>query len=88
MADFSKEYCETYDPEFPYDFSVISIFTDLNEGYYYPIICEGYGFVAIRKYKGVCQVAFVIDNAEEDEQQVRWIPFDQVTRHTSRLLNT
>lgn len=87
MADFSKEYCETYDFEMPYGFSVIEVFNELQPGYYLPYICEGYGFIAIAKSEeGVCQVAFPLAYEEEDEQTVKWMPFDQVTKDTHKTI--
>jgi hypothetical protein len=87
MADFSKEYCERYDFDMPYDFSVMEIFDELEPGYYQSCICEGYGFVAILKTKdGVCEVAFMLPYEEEDEQRVRWVPFDQVTKDTCKII--
>jgi hypothetical protein len=47
MADFSKQYCELYDPEFPWDFDIEVEAETIPKGYYKPIICEGFGFSAI-----------------------------------------
>ena len=47
MADFSKQYCELYDPEFPWDFDIEVGAETIPKGYYKPIICEGFGFSAI-----------------------------------------
>lgn len=49
MADFSKQYCDKFDPEFPYDFDILEVYDTLDEGNYIPIICEGLGFIAIGK---------------------------------------
>ena len=87
MADFSKEFCENYDPDMPYDFSIEEVFKDLKPGYYTSYICEGYGFVAISKTEeGVCQVAFPIPYEEGDEQMVKWVPFNQVTKDTYKTI--
>lgn len=87
MADFSKEYCERYDFEMPHDFSVMEIFNELEPGFYQSCICEGYGFIAILKTRdGVCEVAFPLDWGEGDEQHVRWIPFDEVTKDTYKTI--
>lgn len=67
MADFSKEYVERQfeDPQFPWDFEIEKIGKDLYRDHVYPVICEGYGFVAIYKNKeGKIQLAF--DNPKED----------------------
>ena len=47
MADFSKQYCELYDPEFPWDFDIEVEAETIPKGYYKPMICEGFGFIAI-----------------------------------------
>ena len=49
MADFSKQYCEIYDHEFPWDFDIEQIADELDQGYMNNIICEGFGFNAIGK---------------------------------------
>ena len=87
MADFSKEFCENYDSGIPYDFSIEEVFKDLKPGYYTSYICEGYGFIAISKTEeGVCQVAFPIPYEEGDEQMVKWVPFNQVTKDTYKTI--
>ena len=47
MAEFSKQYCEIHDPEFPWDFDIEEIATEIPRGYFKPVICEGFGFVGI-----------------------------------------
>jgi hypothetical protein len=49
MADFSKQYCEIHDPEMPYDFDIIQMGSQVQPDHYIPVICEGFGFVAIGK---------------------------------------
>lgn len=49
MADFSKQYCEIYDHDFPWDFDIEEIASELDYGYMNNIICEGFGFDAIGK---------------------------------------
>ena len=80
MADFSKEWCKSYDEGgMNGDFSVMDIFKDLKEGYYYPIICEGYGFVAIRKQEGICEVAYTTNM---ETGSVVWKNFDEIDEDT------
>ena len=80
MADFSKEWCKRYDEGgMNGDFSVMDIFKDLKEGYYYPIICEGFGFVAIAKTNGNCKVAYT-SNMETGE--VVWKNFADIDEDT------
>ena len=49
MADFSKQYCEIYDHEFPWDFDIEEVADELDSGFMNNIICEGFGFDAIGK---------------------------------------
>ena len=47
MAEFSKQYCELYEPDLQWDFDIEQIVEDIPKGYYKPIICEGFGFSGI-----------------------------------------
>ncbi len=47
MADFSKQWADIYDSEFPWDFDIEVEAETIPKGYYKPIICEGFGFIAI-----------------------------------------
>jgi len=47
MADFSKQWAEIYDTEFPWDFDIEAEAETIPKGYYKPMICEGFGFIAI-----------------------------------------
>ena len=47
MAEFSKQYCEIYDEDFPWDFDIEEIAETIPKGHYKPIICEGFGFLGI-----------------------------------------
>ena len=49
MAEFSKQYCELHDSEMSHDFDIIEIADGLEPEHYTPIICEGFGFIAIGK---------------------------------------
>ena len=49
MADFSKQWCELNDPEMPSDFDILEEANKLEPNNYIPMICEGYGFIAIGK---------------------------------------
>jgi hypothetical protein len=51
MADFSKQWCELNDPEMPSDFDILEEANKLEPNNYIPMICEGYGFIAIGKIK-------------------------------------
>lgn len=47
MAEFSKQYCEIYDEDFPWDFDIEVEAEAIPKGYYKPMICEGFGFLGI-----------------------------------------
>jgi hypothetical protein len=49
MAEFSKQWCEIWDPSMTHDFDIEAIAKDMYRDRYYPIICEGMGFRSIYK---------------------------------------
>ena len=49
MADFSKQWCDKNDSQMPFDFDIEEVANTLEPNYYTPIICEGFGFIAIGK---------------------------------------
>ena len=80
MADFSKQWCEINDPEMPYDFDILEEFGKLSKNNYIPIICEGFGFIAImRDHKDKCLLAF------DDDGEILWEDYDQFMNRTIEL---
>lgn len=72
MADFSKQYCELYDPEFPWDFDIEAEAENIPKGYYKPMICEGFGFLAIEiGLDGNIYLIFDAGNNEIDKVQYK-----------------
>ncbi len=72
MADFSKQYCELYDPQFPWDFDIEVEAETIPKGYYKPIICEGFGFIAIEVgLDGNIYLIFDAGNNEIDKVQYK-----------------
>ena len=61
MADFSKQYHDLGLIDC-YDFDLMDEFNRCEEGYYVPVICEGFGSIAVMNDKGVCKLAFSISN--------------------------
>lgn len=49
MAEFSKQYVESYMPDMKWDFDIEEEFDKLNPGEFTSLICEGFGFVGIQK---------------------------------------
>lgn len=62
MSEFSKEYQELKGLK-GYDFSILSEFRKLKEGYTKAIICEGFGTKAILRENNECII--LLSNNEE-----------------------
>ena len=80
MADFSKQWCEINDPDMPWDFDIFEVVKELNQNYYIPYICEGFGFSAIGKFAEGIKVYYRNWDAESDEQQGEWITLDNIIK--------
>lgn len=84
MAEFSKQWAEKHDPELNWDFDIEEIAYSLEPDYYTPIICEGYGFIAIGKDKeGEITLAFPTGKTIIEEGQT----YDEITWHSYKELN-
>ena len=80
MADFSKQWCEINDPEMPCDFGILEEFGKLPKNNYIPIICEGFGFLAImRNHEDRCLLAF------DNDGEIIWEEYDQFINRTIEL---
>lgn len=78
MADFSKQYCENVGMEFPGDFDILEVAERITPGYYLPLICEGYGFIAISKeLNGKITLAFP---SEGECDEVHWENYEDVVK--------
>lgn len=77
MADFSKEYCEKYDPDMPWDFSIEKTFNELSENNMIGIICEGYGFIGIGKVHDKCILYF----RDWLTMKIDEVPLEQLTEY-------
>jgi hypothetical protein len=75
MAEFSKQWAEKNDPNFPWDFDILEIADSLPNENYLPYICEGYGFIAIGK-TGNGEILLAIPNHDNDT--VLWKTFSEV----------
>lgn len=56
MAEYSKEWCDITNIGLSSDFSVLKIFSSLENGYYQVALCEGFGFTHIFNRGGECYV--------------------------------
>ena len=86
MADFSKQWCEINDPDMPWDFDIFEVVKELNQNYYIPYICEGFGFSAIGKFAEGIKVYYRNWEAESDEQQGEWITLDNIIKREQNEL--
>jgi hypothetical protein len=76
MADFSKQWADVYDSEFPWDFDIEVEAESIPKGYYKPIICEGFGFIAIEV--GLDGKTYLIfDDGDNKINKVDYISFIQ-----------
>ncbi len=76
MADFSKQWADVYDSEFPWDFDIEVEADSIPKGYYKPIICEGFGFIAIEV--GLDGKTYLIfDDGDNKINKVDYISFIQ-----------
>lgn len=83
MADFSKQYCDVWDPGFPCDFDIEEIATGIDNDHYCPMICEGFGFIAIGKDETGKIILAFRDN--EDSEEVRWQDYETFMSSQYRL---
>lgn len=74
MADFSKQWCVANDPDMPSDFDILEEANNLEPNHYVPVICEGYGFIAIGKDEhGRIMLAF-----RDDQDNIKWEDYNNV----------
>lgn len=66
MAEFSKQYCEIYEPSMVGDFDIEEIAETIPKGHYKPIICEGFGFSGIGVRLDGSITILVIDPTDEE----------------------
>lgn len=78
MAEFSKQYCELHDPEFPWDFDIMKEADQLDPDHYTPIICEGFGFTAIGKDKNG-NILFGIPT-NETPGEIEWRSWEEIIK--------
>lgn len=83
MAEFSKQYCDVWDHGFPYDFDVYEIAKNIDSGNYYPIICEGFGFVAIAKDKNE---QILVGFQDDEENRIVWQDFNNFMSAQFKIL--
>ena len=86
MAEFSKQWVDINDPEFGWDFDIEEVTSQLNPNHYIPIICEGFGFIAIGKdAEDKIMLAMPTGETETDEEgqisdKVIWQAYEDVIK--------
>ena len=86
MAEFSKQWVQINDPEFGWDFDIEEVSNQLNPNHYIPLICEGFGFIAIGKdNENKIMLAMPTGEFETDEDgqtfdQVTWQAYEDVVK--------
>jgi hypothetical protein len=86
MAEFSKQWAEINDPGFGWDFDIEEVSNQLDPNHYVPMICEGFGFIAIGRdenYKVL--LAMPTGETETDENgqisdKVIWQAYEDVVK--------
>ena len=86
MAEFSKQWAELYDSEFPWDFDIEEIAESIPKGHYKPIICEGFGFSGIGvRLDGDIEILLIDPIAKDNLVQVDYKKY--ISLHKSKLKN-
>jgi len=81
MAEYSKQYCDKYDPGFPHDFDLDELYDQLKPGQSMAVICEGYGFTHISiSEEGVKQVVYT--NYDESGDDFKFVDLDKIDNKT------
>lgn len=81
MAEFSKQYCEKHDFDFPHDFDIIEVADGLPNGHYTSIICEGFGFIAIGKDEvGKIILALPTEETIDGDSKVEWKDLEEIIK--------
>ena len=81
MAEFSKQWCDKNDPQMSFDFDINEVANSLEPNHYTPIICEGFGFIAIGKTDDQdekCILAMPVDDAPYGT--VKWVDCEQIIK--------
>ena len=90
MTEFSKQYCEIYEPDMNWDFDIEDIVETIPKGHYKPIVCGGFGFLGIGvRLDGTITV--LIDDSDESRENagaVRQVDYKRyISLHKSKIQN-
>ena len=78
MADFSKQWCDIWDPEMPYDFDIDELASELDCDECFSVICEGFGFSWILKDKDDNILLGYRDFESKDIFNINWKLYESV----------
>jgi len=94
MAEFSKEYIEKYDKSLGEGSFSINDAKYLQNGFYLPLVCEGYGFIAVGKVSDEICLGYYLDSSlPQTYDNICWVPqrnldeFHQLRISTDFLTN-
>lgn len=89
MADYSKQYIDKYDQGgMKPDFDIIEEAKLLKPDTYIPIICEGFGFIAIGKSSdGRTMLAMPQPYKEGEEEAFMWKDYEEIINEEITNLN-
>jgi hypothetical protein len=86
MAEFSKQYCEIYEPDMDWDFDIEEVVETIPKGHYKPIICEGFGFSGIGvRLDGNIEIMVVDPTDETSLVQIDYKKY--ISLHKSKVQN-
>lgn len=78
MAEYSKQYCDLHFQEMlPGDFDIEEIAEGLSADHYTPIICEGFGFVAIGKTSNG-EIILAFPKGNDPESEIEWKSYNEL----------
>jgi len=86
MAEFCKQWAEINDPEGGWDFCIEEVSNQLDPNHYVPMICEGFGFIAIGRdenYNVLLAIPTGEFETDEDGQtfdQVTWQAYEDIVK--------
>ena len=86
MAEFCKQWAQINDPEGGWDFDFEEVSNQLDPNHYVPMICEGFGFIAIGRdenYNVLLAIPTGEFETDEDGQtfdQVTWQAYEDIVK--------
>jgi hypothetical protein len=86
MAEFCKQWAEINDPEGGWDFDIEEVSNQLDTNHYVPMICEGFGFIAIGRdenYKVLLAIPTGETETDENGQIsdiVTWQAYEDIVK--------